>query len=141
LLDPSLELCTVDPTQLLFSVNCLFFKDDSAQVFTVKVPESDNISILKKLVKEENAHDLAHLDAKDLIDLILYKVSLSTAEVDSRRKEANIDFKANSAVTRIILRPLEELRDVFPGPLQKVMFIFSLNMLRLVLLSLVDFLF
>jgi hypothetical protein len=70
------------------------------------------------LIKEENAHDLAHLDPKDLI---LYKVSLSAAEVDSRRKEANIDFKANSAVTlaRILLQPLEELKDVFPGPLQK----------------------
>ena len=77
---------------------------------------SDNISMLKKLIKEENAHDLAHLDAKDLI---LYKVSLSAAEVDSRLKEANSYSKANSAVTRIPLQPLEELKDVFPGPLQK----------------------
>jgi hypothetical protein len=86
---------------------------------------------LKKLIKEESAHDLAHLDAKDLM---LYKVSLSAAEVDSRWKAANIDFKANSAVTRILLQPLEELRDVFRAldRFKKVMFIFSLNMLRLV---------
>jgi hypothetical protein len=97
-------------------VNCLSFKDDSTKAFTVKVSKSDNVSILKKKIKEENARQLTDLDAKDLI---LYKVSLSTAEVDSRLKEANTDSKVNSAVTRIHLEPLEELKDVFPGPLQK----------------------
>jgi hypothetical protein len=104
-----------DPTQLL-SVNCLFIKDDSTQVFTVKVPKSDNVSILKKMIKEEKARLLGHLDASDLI---LYKVSLSDAEVDSRLKEANAHSKWTSAVTRIHLKPLKKLNAVFPEPLQE----------------------
>ena len=36
----------------------------------------DNVSILKKMIKDEKAHHLAHLDASDLE---LYKVSLSAA--------------------------------------------------------------
>jgi hypothetical protein len=57
------------------SLNCLLVNDDSTQVFTVKIPKPDNISILKKLIKEEKARLLAHLDASDLI---LWKVRLST---------------------------------------------------------------
>ena len=52
--------------QSLLSANCLL-GDDSTKVFTVKIPESENVSVLKKMIKEENNHDLAHLDAKDLI--------------------------------------------------------------------------
>jgi hypothetical protein len=62
------------------------------------------------MIKEENAHDLAHVDAKDLT---LYKVSLSAAEVDAHLKEAY------TAVTRIHLPPLKKLKEVFPEPLQE----------------------
>ena len=56
------------------SLNCLLFDDDSKrQVFTVKIPKSENVSILKELIKEKKAHHLAHLDASDLI---LWKVRL-----------------------------------------------------------------
>ena len=48
------------------SLNCFLLGDDSTKVFTVKVPEFDNVSILKKIVKEEKARHLAHLDASDL---------------------------------------------------------------------------
>jgi len=81
----------------IFALNCLLFNDDPTKVFTVKVPESENVSILKELVKEKNA-PLDHLAASDLI---LYKISLSAAEVDSRLKEANTDSKANSADARL----------------------------------------
>ena len=101
-----------DPTPLL-SLNCLFFKDDSTKAFTVKIPMTDNVSILKELIKEKKARHLAHLDASDLA---LYKVSLSAADVDSHLKD---DSKANPAVTRIPLAPLEELKEVFLEPLQK----------------------
>ena len=114
-LRPLQDVVARDPTQLL-SLNCLFFKDDSTKVFTVKILVTDNVSILKKSVKEEKAHHLAHLDASDLT---LYKVSLSAADVDSRLKVANTDSKGNSAMTRILLQPLEELKEVFPEPLQK----------------------
>jgi hypothetical protein len=59
----------------ILSLNCLLVNDDSTQVFTVKIPKTDNISILKKLIKEEKAPHLDHLAASDLI---LWKVRLST---------------------------------------------------------------
>ena len=98
--------------QSLLSVNCLLLGDDSTKAFTVEIPETKNVSTLKKKIKEEKAHQLAHLDASDLA---LYKVSLSSAEVDARLKEVNTDSKskANAALTRTHLPPLEELKEVF----------------------------
>jgi hypothetical protein len=109
-LRPLQDIQTVDPTQLL-SVNCLSFKDKPTKAFTVKVSKTDNISFLKELIKAKKARHLAHLDASDLI---LYKVSLPTLDVDS-----NTGSKATPAVTRIHLQPLEEIQDVFPETLQK----------------------
>jgi len=114
LLRPSQDIQTHDPTQLL-SLNCLFFKDDSTKVFTVKIPESENVSILKELIKEKKARRLAQLDASDLT---LYKVSLSDVEVDSYLKGANTDSKGNSAATRILLPPMKKLKELFLEPLQ-----------------------
>jgi len=102
--------------QSLLSVNCLLLGDDSTKAFTVKIPESENVSILKELIKEKNTYHLAHLDAKDLI---LYKVTLSSAEVDARLKEANTDSKVNTAFTRNPLLTLKKLKEVFPEALQE----------------------
>jgi hypothetical protein len=55
-----------------------------------------------------------HLDRFAASDLIVYKTSLHT---DS--KEADTDSKATPAATRIHLQPFEEMKDVFPVPLQK----------------------
>ena len=60
-----------DPRDLL-SINCLFFKDDPANAFTVEIPKSENVSILKQLVKEENLNRLVGVDA---LELALFKVS------------------------------------------------------------------
>jgi len=54
-------------------LNCLLLNEDKKKVFTVKISDSENVSILKKLIKEENPRHLAHLDASDLI---LWKVIL-----------------------------------------------------------------
>ena len=67
------------------------------------------------MIKAKNAPHLDHLAAKDLI---LYKVSLSNAEVDSRLKEANAGSKGNSAVPRIPLPPTKKMKEVFPERLQ-----------------------
>ena len=56
------------------SLNCLLFDDDSKrQVFTVEIPVSKNVSIIKELIKAKKARRLADLDASDLI---LWKVRL-----------------------------------------------------------------
>ncbi len=63
------------------SLNCLLLNDDSTQVFTVKILMTDNVSILKKLIKEEKTRHLAHLDVSDLI---LWKVRVPTDRSKSR---------------------------------------------------------
>ena len=104
------DIKTVEPTQLLL-VNCLSFKDEPTKAFSVRISKTDNVSILKKKIKEEKAPHLDHLAASDLI---LWKVSLPTVDVDS-----NTDSKATPAVTRIHLQPLEKLKEVFPEALQE----------------------
>ena len=43
-----------------FALNCLLLDDDSKrQVFTVKIPEFENVSILKELIKAKKARHLA----------------------------------------------------------------------------------
>jgi len=57
-----------------FALNCLLLNDDpKRQLLTVKVLESENVSILKELIKEKKAPHLDHLAASDLI---LWKVRL-----------------------------------------------------------------
>jgi hypothetical protein len=68
------------------------------------------------MIKEEKAPHLDHVAASDLA---LYKVSLSDAEVDSHLKEVDALSLGNSSVSRILLQPLEEMKAVFPEPLQK----------------------
>jgi len=41
--------------------------------FTIKIPKTENVSILKDLIKEKKAHDLNHVNA---LKLILSQVSL-----------------------------------------------------------------
>jgi hypothetical protein len=114
-LKPLQDIQTVVPTQLL-SVNCLSFKDEQTKAFTVKVSKTDNVSVLKDLIKAKKSPHLDHLAASDLI---LYKVSISDAEAKSRLKEANADSKANSTATRILSQPFEKVKDVFLESLQE----------------------
>ena len=95
----------------MFALNCLLVNEDKRNVFTVEVSESKNVSFLKELIKAKKA---PHLDRFAASDLIVYKITLPT---DS--KEADADSKTTPAATRIHLQPFEEMKDVFPVPLQK----------------------
>jgi len=57
----------------IFMFNCLLLIEDKKKVFTVKISDSENISILKELIKAKKAPHLDHLAASDLI---LWKVIL-----------------------------------------------------------------
>jgi hypothetical protein len=48
------------------TVSQLLLGDDPDNVFTVKLPKTDNVSILKDLIKEKKARLLARVDASDL---------------------------------------------------------------------------
>jgi hypothetical protein len=48
------------------SLNCFVLGDDPGCVFAVETQLTSKISILKDLIKENNARLLARVDAKDL---------------------------------------------------------------------------
>jgi hypothetical protein len=57
----------VSNTAQLLSLNCFILGDQLNQTFTVEVPKTKNISILKDLIKEKKAPDLDHVSASKLI--------------------------------------------------------------------------
>jgi hypothetical protein len=83
----------------LLSVNCLVFGDDPNKMFTVEIPPSKNVSILKDLIKEKNNFPFP---AKDLL---LWKVSVPLE-----------DYK-NQKPTPPSLSPQRTVAEVFPSPL------------------------
>jgi hypothetical protein len=90
----------LDPTQLL-SLNCLIHGDDLKKVFTLKIPKTENVSILKDRIKEKNSSSFGNVDSKN-IDL--WNVSIPMDDVtDERLKNINEPLK-----------PLLPLSDVFP---------------------------
>jgi len=50
----------------VLSLNCFVLGDDTDNVFTIKLPKTNNVSILKKMIEEEKAHLLTHIDVSDL---------------------------------------------------------------------------
>ena len=67
------------------SINCFFLGGDSSEVFTVKIPKTESVSILKDVIKEKQSHRLNHVDAWELT---AWKVSLP---VDTITPELTID--------------------------------------------------
>ena len=97
-----LEGTALDPTQLL-SLNCFVLGDDLKKVFTVKIPKTENVSILKDLIKEKNSSSFCNVDLKN-IDLWNVSIPMDD-EADERLK--NIDNLEP-------LKPLLSLSQVFP---------------------------
>ena len=73
-------------------------------MFTVKIPKTDNVSILKSLIKKEKAHHLNHIDASDLG---LWQVSFPIDDLHSK-KPPTVGPK---------MRPNRLLSEVFPSEL------------------------
>lgn len=47
-------------------LNCLILDDDPSHIFSVKILQTDTVSNLKKVIKEENKHEFDGVDAKHL---------------------------------------------------------------------------
>ena len=63
------------------SLNCLVQGDDPERMFTVKIEKTENVSILRDLIKKAQAPRLDHLSATQLV---LWKVDLPrAADVDA----------------------------------------------------------
>jgi hypothetical protein len=94
----------LDPTQLL-SLNCLVLGDDLKKVFTLKIPKTENVSILKDLIKEKNSSLFGNVDSKN-IDL--WSVSIPT---DDNPDDERLKKYINNLEP---LKPLLPLSYMFP---------------------------
>jgi Crinkler effector protein N-terminal domain len=102
----------LDPTQLL-SLNCFVLGDDLKKAFTVKIPKTENVSILKKLIKEKKA---PHLDHHAASDLDLWKVDLPL-DNDTKETLKNINNLESLKSAREFgeeLEPMVSVLTVFP---------------------------
>ncbi len=86
----------------LFSLNCFVLGGDSSEVFTVEILKTKNVSILKRLIKEEQSPRLNHVVASELI---LSQVSLPVDD-DLEESLKHVDLAP--------LKPLLPLSQVFP---------------------------
>ena len=85
------------------SINCLLLGSDSSEVFTVKILKTENVSILKRLIKEEQSPRLNHIVASELT---AWKVSLPA---DTIAPELAVDdVKAAQK-----LRSVEKISSIF----------------------------
>ena len=71
----------LDSTQLL-SLNCFILGDDLDRTFTVEIPKTKNVSILKDLIKKKKAPHLDHVAASDLD---LWQVSFPIDNLHSKK--------------------------------------------------------
>ena len=68
-------------------LNCLVVGDVPDRIFTVKIPKTENVSILKKLIKEEKAPHLDHVAASDLD---LWQVSFPIDDLETELGNINL---------------------------------------------------
>ena len=93
----------LDSTPFL-SLNCFVLGDDPDRTFTVKIPKTDNVSILKDLIKEKRAPQFDHIVASYLD---LWQVSFPIDDLPSK----------NPPSVGPKLRSEKLLSDAFPSEL------------------------
>jgi hypothetical protein len=81
-----------------FLLNCFVLGDKKDNVFTVKIPKTDNVSILKKFIKEEKAHRLGHVDASDLE---IWKVSFPIDDHASKKSQTEPPLRVNKRLSSL----------------------------------------
>ena len=101
---PIICILPILPTMSTLSINCFFLGGDLSEIFTVKILETKNISILKGLIKEELSPCFNHVIASEFITWKL-KVSLP---VDTITSELTVnDVEAQK------LHPLKKISSIF----------------------------
>jgi hypothetical protein len=95
---------------MTLSLNCYVLGDDPYQMFTVKIEETKNVSILRDLIKEKKASTLKDVAASDLK---LWKVDLPVSLASFQKNIGEINFKL---VDNNSLSPLQGLSEVFLAP-------------------------
>ena len=72
---------------LTLSLNCLVLGDEPEKMFTVKISKMENVSILRKLIKEKAPH-LDHVTASDLQ---LWKLDLHLVGLGAEPVHVNLN--------------------------------------------------
>ena len=93
----SLEAIHPVPALDIISLNCFVFDDELEKMFTVKVPKTDNVSILKDLIKEKKAPHLDHVAASDIH---LWKVDLRPDELGEDPVHVDLNVYLNLSPTK-----------------------------------------
>jgi hypothetical protein len=78
------------------SIDCIVLGDShESDVFTVEILETENVSILKDLIKEKRSRRLHHVDA---LDLAVWKVSVPIDD-DFEEKMKALDLKSEHSLS------------------------------------------
>ena len=86
------------------SINCFFLGGDSSEIFTVEILETENVSILKSLIKEALSPRLNHVVASEVI---AWKPKVSLP-VDTITPELTVDD-----VEAQKLHPVKKISSIF----------------------------
>src|SRR5258708_5670478 len=81
-----------------FLLNCFVLGDKEDNVFTVKIPKTDNVSILKDEVKKKKAPHLNHVAASDLE---LWEVSFPIDDHASKKSQTEPPLKPNKRLSSL----------------------------------------
>jgi hypothetical protein len=85
-------------------LNCWMHGDDVCQVFEIKIPNTESVSALKKVIKDEKKPALDHVTADSLT---LWKVSIPVGR-RLRYTLANVDLTDETSLSSV-----DDLVDVF----------------------------
>jgi hypothetical protein len=106
-----------------FLLNCFVLGDKEDNVFTVKIPKTNNISILKDEIKKKNAHCLGHVDAKDLE---LWNVTFPIDDHAAKKSQTERPLRLNKRLSSLWHgNPLDDDLHILvkvPGTLQAFLF-------------------
>ena len=81
-----------------FLLNCFVLGDKEDNVFTVKIPKTDNVGILKDEIKIKKAHLLGHVDASDLE---LWEVSFPIDDHASKKSQTEPPLRVNKRLSSL----------------------------------------
>ena len=109
ILGAQLERFRVEPLRMLpnstqFCLNCFVEGDQPDQTFPVKIPKTENVGILKDLIKEKKSPDLDHVSASKL-KVFLVSESFLIDDLASKQPPTN----------DTPLRPNKGLSSLFAG--------------------------
>ena len=90
----------------VLELNCLVLGDDTSHIFTVKIPDNDNVSALKETIWAKKPNEFNHVDADKLV---IWKVSFPSDDNLQKTLDER-EFVEEGALRRPSLR----LYKVFP---------------------------